>query len=136
VERGLTLVNPAGCIRAVFKSVSAWAVVFCLVLPACRTLEPEPAPVLVATNAPPEEPRIRPLDASVGRVLTVNERLRFVVLDYALYSVPGQGRLLVVDRDGAEIGELRVNGPVRDTTVSADILRGEPRPGDRTRPKR
>jgi hypothetical protein len=41
-----------------------------------------------------------------------------------------------VEREGTEIGELKINGPVRDTTVAADILRGEPKPGDRTRPKR
>jgi len=112
------------------------AAVASLLLSACRTLEPVPAPAVAATNSVPEEPRIRPLDASVGRVLTVNERLRFVVLDYALYSLPGQGQVLAVERDGTEIGELKINGPVRDTTVAADILRGEPKPGDRTRPKR
>lgn len=110
----------------------------CLLLPACRTLgpEPKPEPKPAATNAPPEEPRIRPLDGSVGRVLKVDERLRFVVLDYSLYQLPAQGQVLVVERDGAEVGELKVNGPVRETTVSADIVRGELKLGDRTRPKR
>ena len=128
--------NPAGCIRAMVKIALIPAAVASLLLSACRTLEPVPSPAVAATNSVPEEPRIRPLDASVGRVLTVNERLRFVVLDYALYPLPGQGQVLAVERDGTEIGELKINGPVRDTTVAADILRGEPKPGDRTRPKR
>jgi hypothetical protein len=115
-----------------------FTVVTCLLVSACRTLEPEPpsAGPAATTNAPPEEPRIRPLDGSVGRVLTVNERLRFVVLDYSLYWLPSQGQLLSVERAGVEVAELKVNGPVRDTTISADIVRGEPQPGDRTRPKR
>ncbi len=109
-----------------------------LLLSACRTLGPEPvpAPKPAVTNAPLEEPRIRPLDGSVGRVLKVDERLRFVVLDYSLYQLPSQGQVLTVEREGVEVGELKVNGPVRDTTISADIARGELKPGDRTRPKR
>jgi len=109
-----------------------------LALVGCRTLgpEPAPAPAPVATNAVPEEPRIRPLDDSVGRVVSVNVRLKFAVLDYTLYRLPAQGQMLVAERDGAVVGELRVNGPAQGTTLSADVLAGELRAGDRTRPKR
>lgn len=107
-----------------------------LLLSACRTLGPEPVAKASGTNALPAEPLIQPLDHSVGRVVSVNERLRFAVLDYALYQLPVQGQRLVLERGGADVGELRVNGPVRDTTVVADIVRGEPKVGDRTRPRR
>jgi hypothetical protein len=118
--------------------VTAAALVAGLVLVGCRTLgpEPEPAPAAAATNSVPEEPRIRPLDDSVGRVVSVNVRLKFAVLDYTLYRLPAQGQLLVAERDGAAVGELRVNGPVQGTTLSADVLTGDIRAGDRTRPKR
>jgi hypothetical protein len=109
-----------------------------LSLAACRTLGPEPAPAapVAVTNAVPEEPRIRPLDDSVGRVVSVHARLRFAVLDYTLYRLPAQGQVLFVERDGAVVGALKVNGPVQGTTLSADVLSGEIRAGDRTRPKR
>jgi len=107
-----------------------------ILLAGCGTV-PEPEPARVETNAPAPvpEPLIIPLDASVGRIVAVNARLRFVVVDYSLYTLPAQGQRLSVLRDETEIGELRVNGPVVDATVVADIVRGEPRPGDRTRPK-
>lgn len=109
-----------------------------LALAGCRTLGPEPAPAPspAATNAVPLEPRIRPLDDSVGRVVSVNARLKFAVLDYTLYRLPAQGQVLVAERDGAVVGELKVNGPVQGTTLVADVLSGEIRAGDRTRPKR
>lgn len=121
-----------------FSRVTAAVLVTGLVLVGCRTLGPEPelAPAAAATNSVPEEPRIRPLDDSVGRVVSVNVRLKFAVLDYTLYRLPAQGQLLVAERDGAAVGELRVNGPVQGTTLSADVLTGDIRAGDRTRPKR
>lgn len=108
-----------------------------LAFAACRTLGPEPTPLApqVQTNAAPEEPRIRPLDDSVGRIVSVNARLKFAVLDYTLYRLPAQGQLLVAERDGTVVGELKVNGPTRGTTLSADVISGDPKPGDRTRPK-
>lgn len=108
-----------------------------LLLAACRTLGPEPSdPKPVATNAPPPAPRIQPLDTSVGRVVTVNARLRFVILDFSLSALPSPGQRLVLERDGADVGELKVTGPARDATTAADIIRGEPKVGDRVRPKR
>jgi hypothetical protein len=133
----LTRVNDAGFTLGMFKS-SATFVALALLLAGCRTLGPEPEPAAKAssTNAPPVEPLIQPLDHSVGRVVSVNVRLRFAVLDYALYQLPSQGQRLTLERDGVDVGELRVNGPVRDTTIVADIVRGEPKVGDRTRPRR
>lgn len=117
--------------------ILALSAVSVLTFAACRTLGPEPTPIAaqVQTNAAPEEPRIRPLDDSVGRIVSVNSRLKFAVLDYTLYRLPGQGQLLVAERDGTVVGELKVNGPTRGTTLSADVVSGDPKPGDRTRPK-
>ncbi len=117
--------------------IIAATVVGCLLVSGCQTLHPEPVSDAgpVSTNRPPEEPRFLALDGSVGRVVQVHGRLRFVVLDYALYQLPAQGERLVVERDGAAVGELRVNGPTRGTTVSADLISGEVRPGDLARPR-
>jgi hypothetical protein len=37
---------------------------------------------------------------------------------------------LEVVRDGRKVAELKVTGPARGTTTAADIVSGEPRPGD------
>lgn len=73
---------------------------------------------------------VRPLDGTTAKVLSVNERLRFVVLDYSLSPMPGFGQRLEVVRDGRKVAELKVTGPVRGTTTAADIVGGGPRPGD------
>ncbi len=73
---------------------------------------------------------VRPLDGTTAKLLSVNERLRFVVLDYSLSPMPGFGQRLEVVRDGRKVAELKVTGPARGTTTAADIISGEPRTGD------
>jgi len=67
-------------------------------------------------------------------VQAVNVRLRFVVLDYSLSPMPATGTRLDLVRAGAVVGELKVTGPVRNNSVVADIVNGEPQVGDLTRP--
>lgn len=98
----------------------------------CRTLPP---PEVI-----PPKPEVRPvrltepLDGTVGRVISVNARLQFVVLDYSLNVLPAVGDRLEVWRGERRLGELKVTGPVRNTTLVADIVSGEPEVGDQTRP--
>lgn len=73
---------------------------------------------------------VRPLDGTTAKLLSVNERLRFVVLDYSLSPMPVFGQRLEVVRDGRKVAELKVTGPARGSTTAADIVSGEPRPGD------
>lgn len=96
-------------------------------------LEPVPAP------APPPAAPLRthqPLDADLGWVQSVNERLRFVVLDYSLNRLPAAGDRLDLIRDGVVVGELKVTGPSRGGTTAADIVEGDPKAGDQVRPRR
>jgi len=104
----------------------ALAAVGCQNLP----LEPVPPP---APPAPPPRTH-QPLDADLGWVQTVNDRLRFAVLDYSLNRLPSAGDRLAVIRDGTVVGELKVTGPSRGGTTVADIVEGEPRAGDQVRP--
>jgi hypothetical protein len=78
---------------------------------------------------------IRPLDAGTAKVLAVNERLRFVVLDYSLNPIPEFGRRLDVIRNGQKVGSLKVTGPVSGMTTAADLVAGEARAGDLARPE-
>jgi hypothetical protein len=78
-------------------------------------------------------PTIRPLGGTSGRVTSVNEALRFVVLDYSLNAIPEFGRRVPVFRGDRSVGELKITGPARDAHVVAEIVSGEPLPGDEAR---
>lgn len=78
-------------------------------------------------------PVIRPMDGSVGRIVRVQAALKFVVVDYRLNQSPAPEQRLVVLRDGTRVAELKAGYIRRETTVSADIVSGEPREGDEVR---
>ena len=77
---------------------------------------------------------IRPLDGSVGSVVLVNERLRFVVMDYSFSTLPPTGSLLEVYRSTNRVGRVRLSRWSNPTTAAADILEGAPQVGDTARP--
>lgn len=78
-------------------------------------------------------PVLRPLDGSVGRIVRVQSALKFVVVDYRLNQPPAPEQRLAVYREGERVAELRAGYIRRETTVSADIVSGEPREGDEVR---
>ena len=79
--------------------------------------------------------QIHPLDSGTGTIHSVNSRLRFVVVDFALSIVPRPGQLLEAIRDGRTVGELKVTGPAQGSVTVADLVAGEPQAGDTVRPK-
>ena len=85
---------------------------------------------------PPLPSRIEPLDGTVGRVISVNATLRFVVLDFSLSRQPQPGERLELTRQGSFVGELKTGYHARGNTVEADIVSGTPTPGDEARPVR
>lgn len=80
-------------------------------------------------------PVLRPIDASVGRVIQVNERLRFAVLDYTLSQMPPPGTRLVLYRSTNRVGIVRLSGWRNPATVAADFVEGVPLPDDLARPE-
>ena len=78
---------------------------------------------------------IRPLDASVGSVILVHERLRFVVLDYSLSSQPSPGTYLELQRGSNRVGRVRLSRWTGPTTAAADFVEGLPKLGDTARPE-
>lgn len=86
-------------------------------------------------RAPVSHQLVRPLESGAVQVLLVNERLRFVVLDYSLNSMPGFGQRLEVMRAGQKVGELKITGPANGVTTAADIVTGEVKAGDWARPQ-
>jgi hypothetical protein len=76
-----------------------------------------------------------PLDGSVGRVANINERLRFVVLDYTLNTIPPPGTTLVLYRSTNMVGELKLTTWRTADTAIADLMLGTPEIGDEARPQ-
>ena len=67
-------------------------------------------------------------------VVLVNERLRFVVLDYSFSTLPPSGSFLEVYRSSNRVGRVRLSRWSNPTTAAADILEGAPQVGDTARP--
>lgn len=78
---------------------------------------------------------IRPMDASVGRVVRVQGGLRFVVVDFGLSEPPRAGMRLWVHRGGERVGVLKAGHFRRETTMVADVVSGEVLEGDEVRPE-
>ncbi len=101
----------------------------------CSTGGPgaRPTPPGSATGPDPAE-GVNRLDERVqGKVVEANARLRYVVMDFPLRRMPALEQRLNVYRDGQKVGEVKVSGPVRDTTVAGDVMVGEAREGDEVR---
>jgi hypothetical protein len=128
----VTCVNIAASM-SYLRRISLIGVIGVGLVAGCANLPPLPP---VAEPPTPLVPRTQPLDGAVGEVISVNTRLRFVVLDYSLNALPEIGDRLLLTRDGASVGELRATGPIRNNTIAADILSGEPQLGDQARPDR
>jgi hypothetical protein len=80
-------------------------------------------------------PLVKPVLNLPGRVVGVNAKLRFAVLDFGFNPPPEDQSVLEVVRKGRVVGELRVNGPVSGSLRVADVVRGEVTVGDEVRPR-
>jgi hypothetical protein len=80
-----------------------------------------------STPTPPPRVRILPLTA---RIASVNEKLRYVIVDFTNSRQPIPDERLGVYRVGEKVAEIKISGPYRNTTVAADIVAGEVKYGD------
>jgi len=113
-----------GVWRAALGTLLAWVVAGCS--GSARSRLVTPAPEFPAV--------IRPLDGSVGTVVQVHDRLRFVVLDYSFSSLPQAGSFLEVYRSTNRVGRVRLSRWNNPTTAAADFVEGIPQVGDLVRP--
>jgi hypothetical protein len=72
-------------------------------------------------------------EAVLGTVVSVNPALRFLVMDFPVRKLPVLEQRLNVYRNGQKVGEVKVTGPGRDTTIAGDIMVGEVQVGDEVR---
>lgn len=100
---------------------------------------PVPPPVVDLNPSPVNEDTnkfiITPDQSIAGRVSSVNENLRFVVLTFPLGQLPPTGSRMNVFRNGAIVGEIKITGPQHGDNSVADIVLGDARSGDEVRAK-
>ena len=81
------------------------------------------------------KPTIIPiLDAPLGGVISVNQPLRFVILDFPLRAMPEIDQRLFIYRGEQKVGMVKITGPRQNTHIAADLVEGEARAGDQIRP--
>lgn len=90
----------------------------------------KPGVVAVQTNSGPV---ITPAKSVAGRVASVNNGARFVVLNYPFGFLPALDQRLNVYHQGRKVGEVRISGPQQDTKTVADLLAGDIQIGDEAR---
>jgi hypothetical protein len=99
----------------------------------------EPVPADAPEAAPPPAPErtepspqliVTPDSSLEGRVASVNEAGRFVVIKFPLGRMPSLQSTLNVYRQGQKVGELKVTGPQKDDHIVADIHSGDCRVAD------
>lgn len=81
----------------------------------------------------PRYPVFTPITPVQGRVTLLNEKLRFVIVDFTFHQLPQPGQLLGLYRGAQRVGEVRISGPFRGQTVVADVMSGDARLGDQVR---
>ncbi|HVY72246.1 MAG TPA: hypothetical protein VHH73_20095 [Verrucomicrobiae bacterium] len=80
-----------------------------------------------------EPPFVAKIETTGGRVARVDQKLRFVVLDYSINPLPPVEQRLNVYREGRKVGEVKVTGPAMNNNIAADILAGDAQAGDEVR---
>lgn len=93
---------------------------------------PTPAPATGTTNAVIVAPNTQ-FGVSGAKITRVNEKLKFVVLDFSGQVMPAIGSKLTVYRGVKKVGTVQITEPVRATFATADILDGTIRVGDEAR---
>jgi hypothetical protein len=71
-----------------------------------------------------------PVPHLLGRIALVNENLKFVLIDVGTYYSPKPGQALKTFRAGTQTGILAVTPEYKRPFVAADIIQGNPAPGD------
>ena len=73
---------------------------------------------------------IAAVNEPIGRVLSLHDVLRFVIIEFPVHPMPALEQRLSVYRDGQKVGVLKVTGPAYERSTAADIIDGEAKAGD------
>lgn len=83
-----------------------------------------------AKNQKEEKPEVLPLNEVSGKVVLVNDSLRYVVIDFGFGRYPEQGQRLSVFHHGNKVAEVRISSQSRNSNFAADIIVGIVKNGD------
>jgi hypothetical protein len=103
--------------------------------------QPPPPPVVDLSTGASVTPAstntflVTPDLSTVGRVVRVNQSLRFVVLSFPLGQTPATGARMNIFRRNEIVGEVQVTDQQRDNNAIADIVLGDAQDGDEVRQK-
>src|SRR5438309_810959 len=112
------------------KTLPLSLIVVALMLPGCAWFKRHPkqntAPAASRTLVTPDE-------SLAAKVLSVNTVGRFVVLNFPTGRMPKLEQHLFLYRGGLKVAEVKVMGPQQETSIVADLISGEAKPGDTVR---
>lgn len=102
--------------------------------PETPKVEIQPTPSPNKTNETTSTPTTSPSKPLfVGRVVLVNSKKHFVIIDFNARKVPPLRSELGVYRNNQFVGSIRITPPIKPPLTSADILMGTLRRGDEVR---
>lgn len=119
-----------GLDRCVLTRIGVVGILAGMILAGCAL--PRPG-IDAAVDSPDRVPQVQPLGGLVGKVVSVRDDLRFVVVDFGLNRLPAPGSPLEVERDGTVVGRLRAGRDARGGIVVADWVEGDVGAGDGVR---
>lgn len=100
----------------------------CALLAGCASKNKEAMP-----KVGPDPAEYAPIRQVEGQVVSVEEALRYVVIDFSFSRLPQPGQELALMRDGNRVGEVRVGklpSHFRGQMVVADVTAGFAAVGD------
>ncbi len=74
-----------------------------------------------------------PTGSAVGRVASVNNQAKFVVISFPIGQLPANETRLSIFHAGMKSGEIKVTGPAQENFTVGDIVSGSAQEGDEVR---
>ncbi len=78
-------------------------------------------------------PEVAPANELAGKIVMVNDTLRYVVVDFGFGRLPQTEQRLGVYRGGNKIAEIKISTHSRNSNFAADIITGTVQTGDEVR---
>jgi hypothetical protein len=78
----------------------------------------------------PDKPEVAPSNDVMGKVVMVNETLRYVVVDFGFGRLPQPEQRLGIYRAGNKVAEIKISSHSRNSNYAADIVTGTVKAGD------
>lgn len=81
-----------------------------------------------------DKPEVVPTNELSGKIVLVNDTLRYVVVDFGFGLLPQPEQKLSVYRAGKKVAEIKISSHSRNSNFAADIVTGKVADGDEVKP--